>query len=162
MNLTLDPSRKRLLLFLPLLVLPFILLGFYAVKRNAEPGAVSETVHALNSALPVPAFKDSSAKSKLALYENQHRDSLNSNRQNSRALISQVLPSGQEEAKETADAINQKLQALDRQINRSPAVSSIPEKKPVMLPKGSEQRPEIDRLELMMRAMSEKENDPEL
>ena len=69
--------RRKFLLMLPMLVLPFVLLVFIALGGGKGTGIASgnEVRPGLNVKLPDPHFKKGAEKSKLTLYEEARRDS---------------------------------------------------------------------------------------
>ncbi len=62
-------QRRKLifLIYLPVLIMPFLALGFYALGGGTGPATPSST--SLNLKLPEPAFPKDSAKNKLEFYE---------------------------------------------------------------------------------------------
>src|SRR5580700_8426367 len=69
--------RRKFMLVLPLLVLPFVLLVFWVLGGGKERGdsSVKTSVAGLNMKLPDPHFKKGSEKSKLSLYDEASKDS---------------------------------------------------------------------------------------
>jgi conjugative transposon TraM protein len=69
--------RRKFLLILPLLVLPFILLVFWVLGGGKErsDSSAKTNVAGLNMKLPDPHFKKGAEKSKLSLYDEASKDS---------------------------------------------------------------------------------------
>jgi conjugative transposon TraM protein len=68
-------KKRKALLFLPLLLLPFITLAFWALG-GGKAATGSTPVHRLNLELPKAQLKDDKAGTKLSAYEAADRDSL--------------------------------------------------------------------------------------
>jgi len=69
--------RRKFLLILPLLVLPFILLVFWVLGGGKDKGdyGIKTNDTGLNMKLPDPHFKKGAEKSKLSLYDEASKDS---------------------------------------------------------------------------------------
>ena len=71
--------RRRFLMVLPIIILPFILLIFLALsggKVSQDQPKDGTTQHGLNIKLPDPHFKKTAVEDKLSIYETAHNDSL--------------------------------------------------------------------------------------
>jgi conjugative transposon TraM protein len=70
-------KRRKFLLMLPLLVLPFVILIFWVLGGGKERGDSNVSISAagLNMKLPDPHFKKGAEKSKLSLYDEASKDS---------------------------------------------------------------------------------------
>lgn len=70
-------KQRQFLLVLPLLVLPFITLGFWALDGGKGPGlpATDNNISALNPNVPEASFKNEKPLDKLALYDRADKDS---------------------------------------------------------------------------------------
>ncbi len=70
--------KKKFLLVLPLLVMPFVLLFFWALGggKGKDESNTKATAASLNVKLPDPHFKKGAEKSKLSLYEEASKDSV--------------------------------------------------------------------------------------
>ena len=69
--------RRKFLIILPLLALPFILMVFWVLGGGKERGDsnVKSSIAGLNMKLPDPHFKKGAEKSKLSLYDEAGKDS---------------------------------------------------------------------------------------
>ncbi len=70
-------QKRKFLLMLPVLVIPFLTLGFWALgggKNTAEPGKTTST--GINPELPGASFKEDNLLDKLTYYERAASDSL--------------------------------------------------------------------------------------
>lgn len=154
---------KKMLLALPVLVLPFLALAFYVL--GGGKGTVTDDAlnagQAINTSLPDAAFKKEEPKDKLSLYEQLGR-----NRSESDTLPASVtgqgfVPSGQPDPHE--QAINERLAQITDELNRpEPPVATAPQL-PVAVAPLPEISGDVDRLEKLMRTMQEdKEEDPEM
>src|SRR5687767_1525513 len=78
MNNVMHARRRRLLLMLPVLVIPFITLAFWALGGGQKVGNNEEENKAqgLNLELPAANLKQKGSMDKLAFYEKARRDSM--------------------------------------------------------------------------------------
>jgi conjugative transposon TraM protein len=81
MNNTINEKQKKLLLILPLLVIPFATLFFWALGggRDVQAQSVTGKLQGLNMKLPGARLKNDSAENKLSFYEQAEKDSLKYN-----------------------------------------------------------------------------------
>lgn len=159
MNKTMETKRskdkRRLLLLIPVLVIPFLILGFY--KLDGGKAADTPAYGAgggINTSLPDASFKAGEPLSKIGYYALADQDSVS----NGAGPFEQVKR-GQEQAQ--TQAIQDRLAELDKEISR-PA-------EPVSAVKGNKAAPaasmkgEVDRLEVLMQTMQQnKSEDPEM
>jgi conjugative transposon TraM protein len=69
-------QKKRKLLVMPLLVIPFLTMAFWAMGGGTEDEKKDERNSGLNLQLPNAKLKDDLAENKLSFYEDAERDSL--------------------------------------------------------------------------------------
>nr|WP_294899683.1 conjugative transposon protein TraM [uncultured Pedobacter sp.] len=152
-------KRKRLLLFLPLLILPFTTMAFWALgggKGNVKPFDTLQK--GFNTNLPNAKFDDTQKQDKLSIYESFAQS------QRSKELSDtdfQNIPLGNQN--DAADnEIQQKLAQLTSALNQ-------PDNQPQFSPSKSP-RPkttggmdnDVNRLESLMKNMVDKGDDPEM
>ena len=162
---TKEKNKQKLLWALPLLILPFLALAFYALGGGR--GAISpqsERHEGINTNLPDAQFKKADPQDKLSLYEVAGRDSAKFNSQSGTSISPQdfYYPSATTGADESERQIKEKLEQINREINRpvrkqtSISQSSYRSSKTTM---GGD----VDRLERLMRSMQNKQSeDPEI
>ena len=154
---------RKILLFMPMLILPFLALAFYAAgggRANAE--VVSPTV-GINTALPDANFKTEEPVDKMGFYAKGAKDTINSD--GAIDIAQKMGFNGALEDQKTAE-INAKLAQLNKEINsapdvgvgRSPATSQAPRSNDDGNISG-----DVDRLEMLMKSMkADKGTDPEM
>ena len=72
-----DPRKRKMLLVLPLLVIPFLTMGFWALGGGTiELSATQKQSPGLNLQLPNAQLKDDKEENKLSYYEQAEKDSL--------------------------------------------------------------------------------------
>ncbi|WP_429380213.1 conjugative transposon protein TraM [Mucilaginibacter sp. UYCu711] len=151
-------KQRKFLLVLPLLVIPFITMAFWALgggKNNREQ--VTNT-QGLDASLPEAQFKKNSNSNKMAVYQQAVRDSVHD------GISPGFLKSmGMDKTKSTdsvvtaddqAQRIQTKLAQLNKQINQ-----------PQQTPQASYDEPEpqnVKQLRKMMKRMNSSEPDPEM
>ena len=69
-------QKKRKLLVMPLLVIPFLTMAFWAMGGGKDSAKKDERNSGLNMQLPSARLKDDRAENKLSFYEDAERDSL--------------------------------------------------------------------------------------
>jgi conjugative transposon TraM protein len=69
-------KQRKMLMVLPVLLLPFLTLGFYALGGGSDSSAGEENTAGLNVQLPDPHLKDEKLMDKLSFYEKARKDSL--------------------------------------------------------------------------------------
>jgi hypothetical protein len=137
MDTTTENKKKRLWLFLPLLILPFLALGFYALKSRSEGQAVSpDMAKGINTALPGAKLPKGGADDKMSLYDQAKKDSAAARSRSaagafaalgwdtakfSKTAVKQANPAAANEAK-----IKEKLAQINRQISEPPPVVKLP------------------------------------
>lgn len=153
---------RKILLFLPLLVLPFLALGFYAGGGGRAKGSASPTAKGISTALPDASFKVAEPVDKMGFYARGEKDTA---RSNGIWAMGEKLGMGRLDADEKTLEINAKLAALDREINLPPNGSSTAALDQTRY-QGTGQAgisQDVDRLEALMDAMkADKGSDPEM
>ena len=160
---TKEKNKKKLLWALPLLILPFLALAFYALGGGR--GTISpqnERHEGINTNLPDAQFKKTDPQDKLSLYEAAGRDSEKYISRGSTSVETSYHPSSTAGTEESERQITEKLEQINREINRpasrrtSISQSSSPYSKTTI---GGD----VDRLERLMRSMQSKQSeDPEM
>lgn len=167
---TKEKNHRKLLLMLPLLVLPFLSLAFFALGGGkGDQSSNHQTVQkGINTDLPDAQFKKSDPQDKLSLYELTKRDSakvdhfkstpLNEEVDNQRFLTAKTYPDPNEHR------IQEKLAQINREINRpvhqnSPKASYSNQVSNSKVDINSD----VERLEKLMQMMQTgKKEDPEM
>jgi hypothetical protein len=168
---TKEKNKQKLLWALPLLILPFLALAFYALGGGRGAASSQKERHeGINTSLPDAQLKKTDPQDKLSLYEVAGRDSAKFKSQSggsfSQHNISQTAapyyPSATAGADESERQIREKLEQINREINRpvskqpSIAGNSYPYSKITM-------NGDVDRLEKLMRSMqTQQSEDPEM
>jgi conjugative transposon TraM protein len=146
---------RRMMIFIPLVVLPFVCLLFWAIAGTGQT-AVLKTISGLNTALPDAQLDDKNEPDKLALYEEAAEDSLKLQQQvlndpYYRALSTDSNANTAGAAYGTAslpqtgdpniDLVNQRLERIYRQVDE-----------PVMPTPGFPGAADADHLEKLLQA----------
>ena len=165
MRTKLKKDKRRILLFIPILIIPFMALGFYAMGGGRGNEKDSKSLAGINTNLPNASFSTDTPKTKADYYRQADRNSPKEG-ENGIAVIAGRL--GFSEGKEKAGSedeqtkqINQKLEALNREINKpEPAYSQA---KTERKEQPSTIKNDVDRLEVLMKTMQDnKSEDPEM
>ena len=152
-------DKRKILLVLPLMLLPFMALAFYAMGGGRgqliDPSLASKGI---NTALPDANFKTEEPVDKMGFYAKAGKDT---SAENGVSGIANKLGFGAEDEK--TSEINAKLEALNKEIN-SPVAPVVAPKSKVNLGGGNASiSHDVDRLEQMMKSMQEgKQKDPEM
>lgn len=155
-------EKRRALLFIPLILWPFLALAFYALGGGGAKGE-GMPVQKLDTSLPDASFKDEVASDKMGLYDRAgaraKKDSLSS----LRGMAGQL---GFGDQDDKAQLIQQKLDQLQREIDvpasslSNPAANTWEKSAKTVSPS---MKSDIDRLELLMKGMRQPAaEDPEL
>lgn len=150
-------DKRKVLLVLPLLVLPFMALAFYAMGGGTGSTQPVFASKGINATLPDAAFKSEDPTDKLGIYNLKGQDTS----ENQIADVAEKLGFGSSQDQQT-DQINQKLQALNKEINR-PQVNSTKTGFEHATTSSQSMKSDVARLEMLMRSMqSGKGSDPEM
>lgn len=159
-------DKRKQLLIIPLLIIPFLALAFYAMGGGKGGDANLQRGHReINADLPDAAFKKEEPTDKMGFYKQSDMDSSYTNESEIDSSLNSInarLSRNGDEQDIRTDAINQKLQALNKELNRPEEQLSNPNTQP----KGRQEisiKNDVDRLEALMKTMqSEKGEDPEM
>jgi conjugative transposon TraM protein len=184
--------QRKMMLVLPILVIPFITMAFWALGGglgNAN-SSLAENKQGLNLQLPNANLKDDKNTDKLAFYNEADKDSLKreellrndpyykdsilGNRHSMLSDTGNLLSNAPNYSginyspyKQSTDAneqrIYQKINEINRQINQ-PETSTVSSNTASQIPDGNEQfSNEVDRLQGMMQQMNDNpQSDPEM
>lgn len=156
-------DRRKILLVLPLLVVPFLALAFYA--GGGGRGSMDEVAASkgINTALPGADFKTEEPVDKMGFYARGEKDSAGST---GIAGTAGKMGFVSRAADEKTAEINAKLAALNKEINSPPAdISSGKSPASGQAPKNSSENisGDVDRLELLMQSLkADRGADPEM
>lgn len=161
---------QKLLLVLPVLLLPFLALAFYALGggRTSASDKTSGVAKGINTTLPDAQFKSEDPLDKLSLYELTKRDSSRFKEQfgDVEKPVNMNLPgiATASEADPNEEKINEKLALIDRELNRKVNTPKDQKLRQEVSPAPSSSiSGDVDRLEKLMNSMQEgKEEDPEM
>lgn len=175
-------KERKFLMIIPLLILPFLTMAFWALGGGKSNNSAFDTPAArgLNANLPEAHFKDQKSEDKMSVYQNQKQDSANlATRGVSQSFVRSM---GFDEAKTkladtakrqeigpigasvTADANEAKIQAKLAEINRQISQPETPDYG-VGSGQGEQSGADVKRLQLMMKALNSNGgsgNDPEM
>jgi len=158
-------DKRRILLFIPLLIVPFLALAFYALGGGRSEGVGLPKTSGINTNLPDASFSADTPKTK--------EDYYNRSAKGVQATENEVLGIGEQLGFEVGGfdnsgspngqtkLIDEKLEALNREINRP---EPLPQKSvSTNRPLPSTMKNDVDRLEMLMKTMqSNKTEDPEM
>lgn len=160
-------DTRKVFLFLPLLVMPFLVFAFYAMGGGTENEKTTQTLkQGINTELPDASFKQKKEPlNKLDVYERVAQDS-GKTKNSIKDVVDKLGFSLAEEDPKTVE-INEKLRAIQREMEK-------PEETPAgrhetfvneIKPNPSLQRQgmdsEVDRLEALMKTMQQDSTDDE-
>jgi len=158
-------DRRKVLLFLPLLIVPLLVLGFYYYRKGKNNETIKNDSEGINTRLPDASFSSDTPKTKADYYAKAERDQ-NKGENGIAGIAGQFGfevdgSSGTSNGQEKAGQINAKLEALNREINRSEPDYVRPTTS--VRPQSPSMKSDVDRLEALMKAMQEnKTEDPEM
>lgn len=153
---------RKVLLFLPIMVLPFLAFAFYALDGGKGNMTHQQSAkQGINTELPDATFKKDGPVNKMGFYQQNDRDSGVSD-ENGLENISNRLGFGQKEDLQTK-RINEKLDALNKEIAKPVETRNYSLRNSVSKSPSASMKSDVDRLEALMRAMQEnKTEDPEI
>lgn len=171
-----DARKKKLLLALPLLVIPFLTMAFWALGGGKQTALnKSNETGGLNLQLPSPQLSDDKGVDKLSYYEIAQKDSAKRREgaeaaalgslqtaDSSRPPVGSYHPysPGKDVVDPTEQKVYQKLEAINRQLTAT-APTKV-EKTDTKRATAVIDKEDVDRLEAMMQPKGEVENDPEV
>lgn len=145
-------ETRRMLLFLPLLVIPLLAGMFYAlgggtVEAKAEPLRVK----GINTSLPEAKFSGDSLEDKMSVYDRSGSMEADSTAGELAALASRMGFNADEDPQ--AKAIEQRLSLLNKELSKpdEPVVSAGSSRSRVVVPAMDQ---DVDKLEMLMKSMS--------
>lgn len=156
-------DKRKILLVLPLLVMPFLALAFYAGGGGRGSSKDVVTSKGINTALPDADFKTEEPVDKMGFYARGEKDSSGSG---GISATAEKMGFGDAAENEKTEEINAKLAALNREINSPPV--DIGSGKGAAYSQAQKQndagmKTDVDRLEMLMNSMSQdKGSDPEM
>ncbi|RYE55240.1 MAG: conjugative transposon protein TraM [Sphingobacteriales bacterium] len=155
---TKENSKRKFLLMLPVLVMPFLALGFYAAGggRNSTRLDTPET-RGINATLPNADFKIADPENKLGFYEKAAKDS---GSVRSLENVAEKLGFNGITEDERTQELAAKLDLLNKEIS-SPAPQSTISKVRTSST-GSGIKNDVDRLESLMQTLQSGDDDPEM
>ncbi|WP_037505923.1 conjugative transposon protein TraM [Pedobacter jeongneungensis] len=109
-------EKRKILLFLPILILPFLSMAFYAMGGGSGHQYIIAKNHEINSALPEATFGKEKAADKMAIYQQNQKDSIHSADTYLESVAGKLGFSATTDKDPTQD-IDLKLQQLNAQIN---------------------------------------------
>jgi conjugative transposon TraM protein len=184
--------KRKMLVILPLLVIPFLTMAFWALGGGKKDESQANKVQGLNLSLPNASLKEDKPSDKLSFYDKADKDSikleelmqndpyykrkkmefevpgdLDQITEQSAAKYKQVINTSpyQKSQNGTEDQIMQKVALLQRELNKSQNADSDTEK--LNTEHSNQESPEfsndVNRLENMMQMMSDTDpDDPEM
>ena len=156
-------ETRRMLLFLPLLVIPLLALAFYALgggKTSVKPEQVKQA--GINTTLPDAKFSGDTLTDKMSVYELTRKSGDDTSGAEISGMADRLGFGGLTEDPQ-AKAIEQRLAALNREMNKpdEPQANIGASRKPVVTDPGMEK--DVTKLEMLMKSMqSGSGEDPEM
>lgn len=152
-------KTRRLLLFLPLLVLPFVTMAFWSLgggkAKNHQPPA---TLQGFNTALPQPKFDDGEKQDKLSVYEALSKSAFGKEQlENPFSTIEMNAYNSK-----TDNEITEKLERLSSSLNEQTEHRDFVNYHSGANPSIRSENHEVKKLENMMAMFSGQEDDPEM
>ncbi|RYD83415.1 MAG: conjugative transposon protein TraM [Sphingobacteriales bacterium] len=157
-------DKRKQLLIIPLFIIPFLALTFYAMGGGKGRDANLQTGRQeINAELPDAAFKKEEPTNKMGFYKQSEIDSAHLIGDSSLNAINARLTGSRDEQDIKTDAINQKLEALKKELNQPDEPIKIPNSNQTSTNRETSIKNDVDRLEALMKTMqSGKEDDPEM
>lgn len=152
-------EKRKVLLLVPILVIPFLALAFYAMGggKGLPDENLKTAANGINTELPDASFKNEEQSDKFGLYEQNGQNTADS--VNGIKAVADRLGFGQDDTK--TDEISRKLEELNKEINK-PAEPENGSKTVARSPQTS-MKSDVDRLEALMKTMQNgKSEDPEM
>ena len=168
---TQEERKRKMLFFLPLLVLPFLALGFYALgggKGDVEAQTAS-VGKGINTQLPDAKFQKSKATDKMVLYEQAQRDSAAGKSKSAAGAFAALgwdsskynhpVAAPANSALDNEVKIKERLAQINKQISQPAPIS----KPPVADNEASTRPADLERLETMLKQKQQiSEPDPQM
>jgi hypothetical protein len=160
-------KQRKFLMVLPLLVIPFLTMAFWALGGGKNGHRSTNTNKGLDASLPEAQFNKQAADSKMAVYQTASHDSTQNGvspaflkamglHQPDSAKIAEL--NTKPEADQSAERIQAKLAAINKQISQPVAAT------PTYNPQGEASEQKIRQLHQLMQSAKSKhqEEDPEM
>jgi hypothetical protein len=158
-------DKRKVLLLLPLIILPFLALGFKLLGGGTGTiGAEQQTSKkGINTDLPDATFNKNQPQDKMAFYDQADRDSMNSKPNGLESVARHLGFNANVEQTQTKE-IDAKLEALNREINKPVETGGYRQSPVFQNSQTSAFKDDVDRLEALMKSMQEnnKTEDPEM
>ncbi|MDQ0966845.1 hypothetical protein QFZ20_002248 [Flavobacterium sp. W4I14] len=154
-------DKRKVLLVLPILILPFAALAFYAMGGGKGEASVPKTQTGINTTLPDATFAKEKPTDKMGIYDLGDRDSV-STENSGLDQIADRLGFRKEPSKDPTAEIDLKLKQLNEQINTPIESGPVASKqnRSIQVP-GI--KSDVDRLEQLMSGMQNSAGeDPEM
>jgi len=142
-------KQRKFLLVLPLLVIPFLTMAFWALDGGKATNQAIANNKGLDTALPEAQFKDKDKTDKMAVYKAAQRDSVHNGI--SPAFIKSMALDTPAAADDQAAKIQSKLAQLNQRLNQPQTNTAYEEPEP----------PQVKHLKKMMREMNGSNNAPD-
>lgn len=150
-----------MLLLLPILILPFLALAFYAMdggKGNRNLNQLAE--RGINTELPDATFKKDEPVNKMEFYLQNDRDNANADENDIENVADRL---GFQDEDPQTKQINEKLEALNREIAKPTETRSYSSNSNFTKSSSTSMKNDVDRLEALMKVMQDnKAEDPEM
>lgn len=159
---TQNKDKRKVLLVLPLLIVPLMALAFYAMGGGTGKASGTDqlAISGINTNLPDAKFKADDPTDKLGYYQQSDRDSTASGNHEIENMAGKLGFQPIEEDPQ-AKAITEKLAALNREISKPE--TEKPKSSVRTDAQGSGLKSDVDRLEMLMKTMQQgKTEDPEM
>jgi len=144
-------DKRKLLLLLPILIIPLLSLAFYAMGGGRGARRSTEKPIAINTVLPDASFQKEKPVDKMGIYDQHLKDSATSS-SNGLDEIAGRIGFQQPEQKDPTKEIDDKLAQLNSQLtqHQSPEIHKYSDRS-IKVPG---MKSDVDRLEKLMSAMS--------
>ncbi|WP_304066925.1 conjugative transposon protein TraM [Pedobacter glucosidilyticus] len=157
-----EKNKRKLLWVLPLLILPFMALAFYALGGGKGDVSAQElnANRGINTSLPDAQFKKEEPQDKWSIYEQAKSESAGEPDSLSLSVAGQSFAATTSIPDPNEQRIHEKLAQINQEINRpaQPKIYSAPSTGST-----AAMSKDVDRLEKLMRSMQEdKTEDPEM
>ncbi len=150
-------KRRKFLMVLPLIVVPFLTLLFWLLGGGSGSAKVVTAISGLNTQLPDANLKQPSALDKMSFYAMADRDSVKRKEQVS------MDPNFQHKTPDHVDAVTPSDELLNRKIARLEQVINEPYEPAPRLKKAAvDPDGEVEKLEELMQTINQRRPDPEM
>lgn len=155
-------DKRKILLFLPILIIPILAFGFYALGGGQGNNEIQVESVGINTNLPDATFDKERSKDKLEHYDQFQIDSVANPSRSIEEVARNLGFNAQLEDKQTKE-INSKLEALNKEINTPIESNYYRQSNPTTNNESASIKTDVDRLESLMKSMQDnKTEDPEM